>query len=397
MKLSAKTQAIAPSLTLEIDAKAKKMKADGEDVIGFGAGEPDFDTPAFIKDAAKEALDKGLTKYTPAAGTMDLRQAICDKLKAQNGLSYEPAQIIVSNGAKHSLFNAFAAIVEEGDEVILPAPYWVTYPELIQYNGGKAVFVQSREENGFVPTIEDLRAAVTDKTVAISINSPSNPTGAVYDRALLQQIADLAIEKDLYVVTDEIYEELIYDGCEHVSIASLGEDIKERTILVNGFSKAYAMTGWRLGYTASSKAVAKAMSALQSHATSNPNTMAQYAAVKALTGSRDEMEFMVKEFDKRRQYMVERINGIEGLSCATPHGAFYVMMNISKQLGKRAAGHTIEGSIDFAGALLEGAKVAVVPGIAFGADDLCRLSYAISMENIQKGLDRIEAFVSQLQ
>jgi len=338
MKISAKTRAIAPSLTLEIDAKAKKMKADGEDVIGFGAGEPDFDTPGFIKDAAKEALDKGLTKYTPAAGTLDLRKAICDKLSTQNGLSYEPTQIVVSNGAKHSLFNAFSAIVDEGDEVILPAPYWVTYPELIQYNGGKVVYVESREENGFVPAIEDIRAvvtdrtvaisinSVTDRTVAISINSPSNPTGAVYSRELLQQIADLAVERDLYVVADEIYEELVYDGYEHVSIASLGEEIKERTILINGFSKAYAMTGWRLGYTASNTAVAKAMSALQSHATSNPNTMAQYAAVKALFGPRTEMEAMIREFDKRRQYMVERINSIEGLSCATPHGAFYVMM-----------------------------------------------------------------------
>lgn len=397
MKQSARTLAIAPSLTMEIDAKAKKMKADGQDVIGFGAGEPDFDTPTFIKDAAKEALDKGLTKYTPASGTLDLKKAICDKLQKDNGLSYDPSQIVVSNGAKHSLFNTFAAIVEPGDEVIVPSPYWVTYPELIQYNGGKPVYVETREENGFMPTIEDLRAAVTEHTVAILINSPSNPTGAVYSKELLQEIADLAVEKKLYVVSDEIYEELIYDGYDHVSIASFGEQIKEQTIVVNGFSKAYAMTGWRLGYTASNKDLSKAMSALQSHATSNPNTMSQYAAVTALKGSKDEMASMVKEFDSRRKYMVDRINGMRWVSCATPHGAFYIMLNISQLIGKSYNGQEIKGSMSFADLLLEGAKVAVVPGIAFGADDFCRMSYAISMENIQKGLDRIEAFIVDLK
>lgn len=396
MHFSKKCAAIAPSITLEIDAKAKKMKADGQDVIGFGAGEPDFDTPDFIKDAAKDALDKGLTKYTPASGTLELRKAICAKLKRQNGLEYNPAQIVVSNGAKHSLFNAFAALLNDGDEVIIPSPYWVTYPELVSFNGGVPVFVEASEANGFVPRLDDIKKVITPRTKAIIINSPSNPCGGVYSETDMRAIAQLACEHDFCIVSDEIYEELLYDGYQHFSPAQVSEEVKERTILVNGFSKAYAMTGWRLGYTASSTALAKAMSNLQSHATSNPNSIAQYAGVAALNGPRDEIEAMVKEFDRRRLDMVARVNAIEGISCVQPYGAFYVMMNIAQLFGKTYNGRKMEGSLDFCGALLEAQKVALVPGIAFGADEYCRLSYATSPQNIEKGLARIAAFVAAL-
>lgn len=394
--LSPKCLAIAPSITLEIDAKAKRMKADGQDVIGFGAGEPDFDTPAFIKNAAKEALDKGLTKYTPASGTLDLKKAVCAKLKRQNHLAYEPSQIIISNGAKHSLFNAFAAILCEGDEVIVPAPYWVTYPELIQFHGGIPKYVETEEKEGFAPTIEAIRAAVSAKTKAIIVNSPSNPCGAVYSKTLLEEIAQLAKDFDFYIVSDEIYEELIYDGEKHYSIAQVSDDAKERTILVNGWSKAYAMTGWRLGYTASNAAIAKAMGNLQSHATSNPNTIAQYAGCVALNGPRNELEQMVEAFARRRVEMVDLINKMPLVSCLAPKGAFYIMMNISQTFGKIYAGKKIENSMDFCNALLDAKKVAFVPGIAFGADDYCRISYATSDENIRRGMARVSEFLSEL-
>lgn len=398
MQLSKKTLAIAPSLTLAIDAKAKSMKAEGQDVIGFGAGEPDFDTPAFIKDAAKEALDKGLTKYTPASGTLALRQAICDKLKQKNNLNYEPAQIVVSNGAKHSLFNAFAAILNPGDEVIVPVPFWVTYPELIQFNDGVPVYVESTEEEGFVPSIKAIEAVITPRTKAIILNTPSNPSGAVYSEKDIRAIAELAVKHQFFIVSDEIYEELIYDGNKPFSPAQISDEVKDLTIIVNGFSKAYAMTGWRLGYTASTLPIAKAMGSLQSHATSNPNSIAQYAAVAALTDQRaqPEIDRMVQAFDARRIDMVERINSIEGLSCRRPEGAFYVMMNISKIIGKSFNGKTIQGSMDFCDMILEDQKVALVPGIAFGADEFCRLSYATSEENIKNGLARVAQFVSQL-
>lgn len=396
-ELSQRCLAIAPSITLEIDAKAKRMKSEGEDVIGFGAGEPDFDTPSFIKEAAKEALDKGMTKYTPASGTVEIREAICAKLKRDNGLDYEPNQIVVSNGAKHSLFNAFAALLNPGDEVIVPTPYWVTYPELIRFNGGEPVFVESSEANGFVPSMEAIEKAITPKTKIILINNPSNPSGAIYSEEQIRAIGKLACDKDLYIVSDEIYEELIYDGNKHFSPAQISPEVKERTILVNGFSKAYAMTGWRLGYTASTAQIAKAMGSLQSHATSNPNSIAQHAGAMALGGPRDEIKAMVAAFDKRRKDMVNRINQIDGVSCRTPEGAFYVMMNISKLIGKSYQGKKIEGSMDFCGALLEAKKVALVPGIAFGADEFCRLSYATSEGNIQKGLARVAEFVASLQ
>ena len=396
MRISQRCQRVTGSLTLAIDAKAKEMKQKGIDVVGFGAGEPDFDTPEHIRKAAKDALDLGKTRYTPAAGMPELRQAICDKLKRDNGLDYMPQQIVVSNGAKHSLFNSFQALLEEGDEVIVPGPYWVSYPEIVRMAGGVPVIVEGREENNFKPTIDDFRAAVTDKTRAVVINSPNNPNGFVFTREELQAIGDLAIEKDLSIVSDEIYEFLVYDGAEHISIASLSPEIKERTIVINGMSKAYAMTGWRIGYTASPLNAAKAMTNFQSHSTSCPNSIAQYAALTALSGPDDQLKSMVAEFDRRRRRIVELINEIPGLSCKPPKGAFYVMMNISGVFGKRYNGAPIVDSMSFTQLLLDNSHVAVVPGAGFGADAYVRLSYATSMENIEKGLARIKEFVGKL-
>ena len=396
MRISQRCQRVTGSLTLAIDAKAKEMKQKGIDVVGFGAGEPDFDTPEHIRKAAKDALDLGKTRYTPAAGMPELRQAICDKLKRDNGLDYVPQQIVVSTGAKHSLFNSFQALLEEGDEVIVPGPYWVSYPEIVRMAGGVPVIVEGREENNFKPTIDDFRAAVTDKTRAVVINSPNNPNGFVFTREELQAIGDLAIEKDLSIVSDEIYEFLVYDGAEHISIASLSPEIKERTIVINGMSKAYAMTGWRIGYTASPLNAAKAMTNFQSHSTSCPNSIAQYAALTALSGPDDQLKSMVAEFDRRRRRIVELINEIPGLSCKPPKGAFYVMMNISGVFGKRYNGAPIVDSMSFTQLLLDNSHVAVVPGAGFGADAYVRLSYATSMENIEKGLARIKEFVGKL-
>lgn len=396
MRISQRCQRVTGSLTLAIDAKAKEMKQKGIDVVGFGAGEPDFDTPEHIRKAAKDALDLGKTRYTPAAGMPELRQAICDKLKRDNGLDYVPQQIVVSNGAKHSLFNSFQALLEEGDEVIVPGPYWVSYPEIVRMAGGVPVIVEGREENNFKPTIDDFRAAVTDKTRAVVINSPNNPNGFVFTREELQAIGDLAIEKDLSIVSDEIYEFLVYDGAEHISIASLSPEIKERTIVINGMSKAYAMTGWRIGYTASPLNAAKAMTNFQSHSTSCPNSIAQYAALTALSGPDDQLKSMVTEFDRRRRRIVELINEIPGLSCKPPKGAFYVMMNIGGVFGKRYNGAPIVDSMSFTQLLLDNSHVAVVPGAGFGADAYVRLSYATSMENIEKGLARIKEFVGKL-
>ena len=396
MRISQRCQRVTGSLTLAIDAKAKEMKQKGIDVVGFGAGEPDFDTPEHIRKAAKDALDLGKTRYTPAAGMPELRQAICDKLKRDNGLDYVPQQIVVSNGAKHSLFNSFQALLEEGDEVIVPGPYWVSYPEIVRMAGGVPVIVEGREENNFKPTIDDFRAAVTDKTRAVVINSPNNPNGFVFTREELQAIGDLAIEKDLSIVSDEIYEFLVYDGAEHISIASLSPEIKERTIVINGMSKAYAMTGWRIGYTASPLNAAKAMTNFQSHSTSCPNSIAQYAALTALSGPDDQLKSMVAEFDRRRRRIVELINEIPGLSCKPPKGAFYVMMNIGGGFGKRYNGAPIVDSMSFTQLLLDNSHVAVVPGAGFGADAYVRLSYATSMENIEKGLARIKEFVGKL-
>ena len=397
MQVSSRAAGVVGSVTLEIDAKAKKMKADGIDVVGFGAGEPDFPTPQFVIDAAKDALDKGLTRYTPAAGLLELRQAICDKLQKDNGISYAPAQIVVSNGAKHALYNTFQAILEPGDEVLIPSPYWVSYPEMVKMAGGVPVFVPGAAEDGFKPSLSALRAACTPRTVAMILNSPSNPTGAIYTREELEGIAALAVEKQFYVISDEIYEELTYDGAQHISIASLGEDIYQQTIVINGMSKAHAMTGWRIGYSAAPVPVAKVIANYQSHATSNANTIAQWASVAALTGPRDDLEAMVREFAARRDYLCDRIEAIPGLGCVRPGGAFYVMMRVSGLYGKSYEGQTISNSMDFAGVLLDKAQVAVVPGVAFGAGEYVRLSYATSRENIEKGMDRIAAFVQKLK
>ena len=388
--------AVSPSPTLTIDARAKAMKAQGLDVVGFGAGEPDFDTPAYIRDAAKYALDHGYTRYTPAAGMLDLRKAICKKLERDNGLSYEPGQVIVGNGAKHSLFSTFMALLNPGDEVIIPAPFWVSYPEIVRMAGGVPVYVPMNEEKDFVFTAEDVAPYVTERTKALILNSPGNPSGAILGEAELRGIADLAVERGFYVVSDEIYEKLIYDGSRHISIASLGEAILSQTIVINGMSKAYAMTGWRIGYAAGPKEIIKAMSSYQSHATSNPNAVAQFASITALEGGEDLMQAMVREFDARRKFIVQAINDVDGLACPMPKGAFYVMMNIKGLVGKRYRGETINGSMDFAAMLLDAQKVAVVPGAPFGAEGFCRLSYATSLSNIEKGISRIAAFAREL-
>ncbi len=396
LTISHRVQNISPSPTLAIDARAKEMKAAGLDVVGFGAGEPDFPTPAYICDAAKEALDMGLTRYTPAAGTKELRKAICEKLRKENDMTYTYGDILVSNGAKHSLFTIFQAILDPGDEVLIPTPCWVSYPEMVRMAGGVPVFVPSDESTNFIPTSADIASRVTRRTKAIIITSPSNPNGSVWDQEQLQFVADLAVSHPFYVVSDEIYEKLIYDGRKHLSIANLGEQIKSQTFLVNGMSKAYAMTGWRIGYVAGPRHEIAAMANFQSQATSNPNSIAQYASMKALQGDQSCLDDMVAEFQKRRDVMVERINSVEGLSCLKPQGAFYIMMNVKKLLGRSYHGRRLESSLDFAELLLAEKQVAVVPGVAFEAEGYCRLSYAVSLEQINKGLDRIEEFVRTL-
>ena len=394
MEISNKFKKIAPSPTLLIDSKFKQMKAEGMNVVGFGAGEPDFDTPQHIKEAAINAINSGFTKYTPASGTMELKKAICDKLAKDNGLSYEPSQIVVSNGAKHSLINAFGAILNPGDEVIIPAPFWVSYPEMVKYNDGVPVILHTTEEKGFKFTAEEFKAAITPKTKAIVLNSPSNPTGMVYTAEELKAIADVAVENNIFVISDEIYEYLVYDGVKHTSIASFNDEIKDLTIIINGVSKTYAMTGWRIGYTASNATIAKAMTSVQSHSTSNPNSIAQAATVAALTGPTDDLKIMIKAFDERRKYMAERINAVDGVSCLVPQGAFYVMMNISALKGKTIAGKVINTADDFAEIFLEKELVAVVPGTGFAAPDYVRWSYATSMENIKEGIDRLERLLN---
>lgn len=394
--LSNKSLSISPSPTLAIDAKAKQMKSQGIDVIGFGAGEPDFDTPEHIKEAAIAAIRDGFTKYTPVAGALDLQKAICQKLLQDNGLTYQPAEIVVSNGAKHSLTNVFGALLNPGDEVIIPAPYWVSYSEIVKLNDGVPVIVPTKTENNFKITKEELAGALTQKTKVILLNSPNNPTGQVYSRVELHSVADFAVEHNLYVVSDEIYEKLIYGEHEHVSIASLNEKIKDLTIVVNGVSKSYSMTGWRIGYTASNAPIAKIMGSVQSHATSNANSIAQKAAVVALTGQQDCVEEMKAAFAKRRDAMVEKIVAIPGLSCIEPTGAFYVFMNVSSLFGKSHQDRAIDSSDTFAALLLESVNVAVVPGTGFGAPAYVRLSYALSMEQVMAGMNRIEQFIKGL-
>ncbi len=386
-EMNARIASIKPSVTLGITAKAKAMKAEGQDVFSFAAGEPDFDTPENIKKAAAEALARGETKYSPASGAADLKAAIVDKLKKDNGLEYDAGQIVVSNGAKHSLFNVIMAMCQEGDEVIIPAPFWLSYPEMVTIAGGKPVIVNCSEADEYKIKPEALEAAITPKTKAIIINSPSNPIGVVYSRDELKAIADIAVKHGVYVVSDEIYEKLVYEGVEHVSIGSFSEDIFKLTVTVNGFSKAYSMTGWRLGYFAAPMEIVKAVNALQSHSTSGPNTFAQFGGVEALVGPQDAVEEMRKSFEERRNYLYERLTSIDGVSCVKPGGAFYMLPNISS-FGL--------DSLSFADKLLESKGVAVVPGIAFGADANVRMSYACSMDNIKGGVDRLEDFVSSL-
>jgi aspartate aminotransferase len=388
MKLAERVSQVTPSITLAISAKAKAMKSEGIDVCSFSAGEPDFDTPAHIKAAAEKALEEGKTKYGPAAGEAQLRQAIAKKLRTENRLDYEPENVIVTNGGKHSLFNLMLALIEPGDEVIIPAPYWLSYPEMVTLAGGTSVIVQTDESTSYKITPEQLKAAITPKTKLFIINSPSNPTGMVYTPAELKALADIIVEADILVVSDEIYEKIIYDGTKQVSIGSVSDEVFVRTIISNGFAKGYSMTGWRLGYLAGPLDLIKATITIQSHSTSNICTFAQFGAVAALEGPQDCVEEMRRAFAKRREVMYERLNAIPGLSCPKPDGAFYLLPDISKTGLK---------SLEFCDAFLQEHQVAVIPGIAFGSDNTIRLSYATDMATIEKGMDRLEKFVkSQL-
>ena len=397
LELSKRAAAVKPSSTLAITAKAKELKAQGKDVVGFGAGEPDFNTPDNICDAAIQAIHDGFTKYTPASGTNDLKEAISKKFKAFNGLDYAPDQIVISNGGKHSLTNIFTAIINPGDEVIIPAPFWLSYPEIVKLAGGVPVIINTTKEQNYKLTAEALRAAVTDKTKAVVLNTPNNPTGMLYTEEELRAIADVVVEKDFYVVADEMYEHLVYGDQKHISIASFGKEIYDRTITCSGLAKSYAMTGWRIGYTGSSKEIAKMMSSVQSHQTSNPNSIAQKAAVEALNGPQDSVATMHAEFDKRRKYMFERVSKMANVSAIEPMGAFYVFVDVNGVLGKSYKGQEITDTSKMAEILIEEYNVAVVPCADFGFADHIRLSYAISLEQIEKGLDRIETFLNELQ
>ena len=388
-------EAVRASTTLAVDSLAKQMKADGLDVVGFGTGEPDFNTPDNINMAGIRAICDGKTKYTPAAGIIPLRKAIAQRLKEDCGVDYDYTQIVVASGAKHSVYIALAAITNPGDEIIIPAPFWVSYYEMVRMVGGTPVIVEAGEEQNFKITAQQLEAAITDKTKCLMLNNPSNPTGMIYSAEELRAIVDVCVKHDLYILADEIYYQLIYDGIEFTSIASLGEEVKERTLLINGVSKSYAMTGWRVGYCAANKTLAKIMSNFLSHSTGAPSTISQWASVEALTGPQEGIEAMRLAFLERRDYIVKRINSIPGVSCIVPNGAFYVMMNIEQLIGKTLGGKLIENDDDFAVALLEKALVAVVPCSGFGMNNFVRWSYAASMENIEKGLDRLEKFVTE--
>jgi aspartate aminotransferase len=387
MEISARAAQLTPSLTLSIDSKAKAMKAEGIDVCGFGAGEPDFDTPEHIKRAAIEAIEAGFTKYTPSSGIPELRQAIAEKLAADNQLTYRASQIIVSNGAKHACYNAILATCQPGDEVVIPSPYWVSYPDMVRLAGAEPVIVPTTERGGWKMRAEDFENAMTPRTKMLILNSPGNPTGAVYTREELQKIVDVAAEEDIYILSDEIYEKLVYDDIQHVSVASLSKEAAELTLTINGFSKSYAMTGWRLGYLAGPEAVAKAVDSIQSHSTSHPASFVQRAGIAALKGDQQPLSDMREEFDMRRNYMFDRISKIPNVTAVKPQGAFYVLVNIS-QLGLT--------SQNFADRLLSKANVAVIPGAAFGDDRTIRLSYATSLDIIKKGLDRFQDFCRTL-
>ncbi len=391
--ISDRVKTITPSMTLAITAKANQLKAQGFDVMSFGAGEPDFDTPEYIQAAGIHAIKAGFTRYTPASGIIELKKAIADKLLVDNGLKYEPDEIIVNCGAKHSISTALQAICNSKDQVIIPVPYWVSYPEMVKLVGAVPIFVETKAENNFKITKEDIKPVITHETKAIILNSPSNPTGAVYSKKELQDIAELAVENQFYVISDEVYEKLIYDDKEHISIASLGEEIRKLTIVINGMSKAFAMTGWRLGYTAANKDVISAMGRIQSHAISHPSSISQYAGVIALRDDEGIIEEKLNEFDKRRRYMIERLDNMENVGYIYPEGAFYIMVDVSKVFGRTIGNITINSSLDFSNAILEKEYVAVIPGAAFGADQYIRLSYATSMETIEEGLNRLERFI----
>jgi len=387
-RISQRAAALSPSLTLAIDAKAKQMKAEGQDVVGFGAGEPDFDTPQHIKDAAAKALAAGFTKYTPSSGIPELRQAIADKFKRENGLAFKPSQIIVSCGGKHSCYNVIIATCEPGDEVIIPAPYWLSYPEMVKLAGATPVILPTTDKTEFKVTPDQLRKALTPRTRLFILNSPSNPTGSVYTPDEVKALGDLCVEKGVLIMSDEIYEHLLYDGAVHKSVASFSPAHQEHTIIVHGFAKAWSMTGWRLGFCAAPEPIAKAIDAIQSHSTSNPTSFAQKGAVAALTGPQDHLPKWLAEFAKRRAYAWQKLNTIPGLTCVNAKGAFYLFPNI---LG------TGFKSTEFCARLLEAEQVAAVPGIAFGADDYLRISYATSLANLEKGLERMDRFVRRLK
>ena len=388
-------EGVHASTTLAVDSPAKQMKEDGYDVIRFGTGEPDFNTPDNINMAAIAAICDGKTKYTPAAGIPALRKAIAKQLQDDCGLSYDYTQIVVASGAKHSVYIALAAITNPGDEIIIPAPFWVSYYEMVKMTGGVPVIVTAGEESGFKVTASQIEAAITDKTKCLMLNNPSNPTGMIYSKDELKSIAEVCVKHDLYILADEIYYKLIYDGIEFTSIASLGDEVKERCLLINGVSKSYAMTGWRIGYCAANKQLAKIMSNYLSHSTGAPSTISQWAAVEAINGPQQSCEEMRKAFEERRDYIVQRMNSIPGVSCIKPNGAFYVMMNIEKLIGRTLGGKLITNDDDFAVAFLESAYVATVPCSGFGMKNFIRWSYAASMDNIKEALDRLEKFLAQ--
>jgi aspartate aminotransferase len=396
MKLSQRAQMIKPSPTLAITAKAKALSAQGIDVISFGAGEPDFDTPQHIKDAAIVALQQGFTKYTPVGGIDELKEAICAKLERDNKVHYQREQIVVSCGGKHSFYNLAQALIDKGDEVIIPAPYWVSYPPMIELAEGKPVIVDTTEEEGFKLLPHALEQAITPKTKAVLINSPSNPTGSAYTRKELETLADVALRRKILIISDEIYERIVYDGFEQVSIASLGEEVQASTIIVNGLSKTYAMTGWRIGYTAGPQELIAAMNRIQSQSTSNPTSFAQKGALEALQGSQAEIAIMVEEYQKRRDLIWKALTAIKGVTCYKPQGAFYCFPNVSAYLGKDHKGKRIKDTTVLTDYLLDEARVAVVPGIEFGAEGYLRLSYPIAPEVIQEGIKRIKQALARL-
>ena len=397
MKLAARAEKLRPSATLAITAKAKALKAQGIDVVGFGAGEPDFDTPDNIKDQAIKAIKDGFTKYTAVGGIDELKNAIIHRLKEDHALQYDKTEIIVSCGAKHTLYNLSQVLFEDGDEVIIPSPYWVSYPEQVILAGGTPVIIETEEEAGFKIDPDKLKKLITPRTKALILNYPSNPTGATYNEDELKEIVNIAMNSGLLIISDEIYEKILYDGLTHTPVAKLDDDVKKSTILVNGVSKSYSMTGWRIGFAAGDKKIIGAMNNLQGQSTSNPVSISQVAAIEAFQGPQEEVKKMANEFEKRKNYIVKRLNDIPGFKCFDPQGAFYAFPNISRFYGKKHNGKEIKDSVGFTEFLLEEAKVAVVPGIEFGSDNHIRISYATSMEEIKKGVDRIEKAVERLK